>query len=406
MPVITGIGSYGSHYGIIRKGHAPEYLAASRVMVKRSAGKSILAYLMELAVHIKDEEPDGEEQVERKSFLSRQIAKVSVAEDSVLATWLNRKPIRTSALSETPIYPFDVNTSQKEAIRKALGHNISIIQGQLGTGKTQSILNLVANLACRGKSVGIVSNNNSAIENVKHKLEKAGYGFLMAHLGNNENKKRFFESLENGFVPDSTWQQDSKTIESCRRELAKIDERIDTLLREKEKLAKLRELLPRLRHEQNLLHSAFDVYELPAEYVKLHRWDSERLGAFKTVLEYFPERGAWLSRLSMRMRYGKVFSLTRQARGVERFLSLDSMIYEKKITETEARILQLEKSLERSDLKELLHTCSDLSAVLFRNALYDRYAKQKELNFTADNYQSQFSEFIRHFPVILSTTHS
>jgi hypothetical protein len=27
---ITGIGSYGSHYGIIRKGHAPEYLAASR----------------------------------------------------------------------------------------------------------------------------------------------------------------------------------------------------------------------------------------------------------------------------------------------------------------------------------------------------------------------------------------
>jgi RecA/RadA recombinase len=270
-----------------------------------------LAYLTELAVHIKDEEPDGEEQVERKSFLNRQIGKIIQANDSVLATWLNSAPIRTNAIPETPIYPFDMNTSQKEAIRKALSHNISIIQGPPGTGKTQSILNLVANLACRGKSVSIVSNNNSVIENVKHKLEKAGYGFLVAHLGNNENKKRFFESLGNGFVPDPTWRQDSKTIESCRRELAKIDEWIDTLLREKEELAKLRELLPRLRHEQNLLHSTFDVYELPAEYVKLHRWDSERLGAFKTVLEYFPERGAWLSRLSMRMKYGNVFSLAR-----------------------------------------------------------------------------------------------
>jgi hypothetical protein len=161
--------------------------------------------------------------------------------------------------------------------------------------------------------LGIVSNNNSAIENVKHKLEKVGYGFLMAHLGNNENKTRFSESLVEDFVPDSAWRQDSKTIESCRRKLAKIDEQIDTLLREKEELAKLRELLPRLRHEQNLLHSTFDVYELPAEYAKLNDWSSEKLGAFKTVIEYFPERGAWFARLSMRLKYGRAFSAVQKA---------------------------------------------------------------------------------------------
>jgi superfamily I DNA and/or RNA helicase/very-short-patch-repair endonuclease len=365
-----------------------------------------LAYFTELAIYIKDEEQDGELQIERKSFLSRQIVKIIQANDNVLTTWLNRNPIRINALSATPIYPFDVNTSQKEAIRKALEHNISIIQGPPGTGKTQSILNLVANLVCQGKSVGIVSNNNSAIENVKHKLERAGYGFLMAHLGNNDNKKRFFEAIPTDYRPDPTWRQDVKTVDAYTKKLTLIDEQINKLLQKKEDLAKHRELLPRLRHEQNSLHTSFDVYELPAEYAKLNGWDSERLCEFKTVLEYLPERGAWFARLSMRLKYGRVFSSARQARGADMLLSFDSLIYDKKIAETEARIWQLEKSLEKSDLKELLRTCSEISTVLFRHALYERYAEQKELNFTVDNYQSQFAEFAKRLPVILSTTHS
>lgn len=45
-------------------------------------------------------------------------------------------------------------------------NQISVIQGPPGTGKTQTILNIIANILMQGKTVQIVSNNNSATENV------------------------------------------------------------------------------------------------------------------------------------------------------------------------------------------------------------------------------------------------
>ena len=84
-----------------------------------------------------------------------------------------------------PIFPFGCNNSQYEAVRNALEHPISVIQGPPGTGKTQTILNIIANLLLSGKTVQIVSNNNSATENVYEKLSSPRYGleFIAAALG-------------------------------------------------------------------------------------------------------------------------------------------------------------------------------------------------------------------------------
>ena len=120
------------------------------------------------------------------------------------SVYLNGNDIKTNVLPDTIIFPFSVNGSQKKAVRNALLHNISIIQGPPGTGKTQSILNLLANLVYNGKSVGIVSNNNSAVENVKEKLDKSGYGLLMAHLGNKNNQMLFRELISSEYSELST----------------------------------------------------------------------------------------------------------------------------------------------------------------------------------------------------------
>lgn len=64
------------------------------------------------------------------------------------------------------IVPFVFDLSQQEAIKKALEHNISIIEGPPGTGKTQTIINLIANILLKGQNVAVVSNNNTAVENV------------------------------------------------------------------------------------------------------------------------------------------------------------------------------------------------------------------------------------------------
>lgn len=79
------------------------------------------------------------------------------------------------------IFPFGCNSSQKEAVNNAFfKHQISVIQGPPGTGKTQTILNIISNIVLQGKTVMIVSNNNSATTNVQEKLEKYGLSFIVA----------------------------------------------------------------------------------------------------------------------------------------------------------------------------------------------------------------------------------
>ena len=75
---------------------------------------------------------------------------------------------------EILIYPFGCNESQKLAVETSLRNHISIIEGPPGTGKTQTILNIIANLVVQNKTVAVVSNNNSAVYNVRDKLEKYG----------------------------------------------------------------------------------------------------------------------------------------------------------------------------------------------------------------------------------------
>lgn len=87
-------------------------------------------------------------------------------------------------------------------------NQISVIQGPPGTGKTQTILNIIANILMEGKTVEIVSNNNSATENIYEKLSSSKYnlGFIVATLGNQKNKKIFIENQEINYPDFSSWK--------------------------------------------------------------------------------------------------------------------------------------------------------------------------------------------------------
>ena len=71
-------------------------------------------------------------------------------------------------------------------------NQISVIQGPPGTGKTQTILNIIANILMQGKTVQIVSNNNSATENVYEKLSSSKYnlGCRLSRFFVMENARR------------------------------------------------------------------------------------------------------------------------------------------------------------------------------------------------------------------------
>ena len=156
-----------------------ENLEGRKVYVTRTPidknGGSTWEYLNKLAAET------GLMTEEKENLLSKQYELVDVKRDNVpLAQFLgDTTPLNTCRLPYRAYYPFGCNASQKAAVEQALTHQVSIIQGPPGTGKTQTILNIIANLLMDQKTVLVVSNNNSAVENVAEKLTAEGLGFLV-----------------------------------------------------------------------------------------------------------------------------------------------------------------------------------------------------------------------------------
>ena len=78
----------------------------------------------------------------------------------------------------------DADSSQQAVVATVLAGKDGVIQGPPGTGKSQTIANLVAELAARGKRVLFVAEKRAALEVVLRRLEneKVGLGHLVLDL--------------------------------------------------------------------------------------------------------------------------------------------------------------------------------------------------------------------------------
>ncbi len=76
----------------------------------------------------------------------------------------------------------DADSSQSHVINTVVAERSVIIEGPPGTGKSQTISNLVASLAARGKSVLFVAEKRAAIEAVLKNLEAVGLADLALDL--------------------------------------------------------------------------------------------------------------------------------------------------------------------------------------------------------------------------------
>lgn len=89
----------------------------------------------------------------------------------------------------------DLDEYQQKAIKFALENRLSVITGPPGTGKTQVILNLLANALIRNKKVLVVSKNNKAVENVKDRYDVLDEYHYLLRFG-------YQNLIENSTIPE------------------------------------------------------------------------------------------------------------------------------------------------------------------------------------------------------------
>lgn len=92
---------------------------------------------------------------------------------------------------------FDADSSQHSAIIDVLAGKNMVINGPPGTGKSQTITNIIATALSQGKKVLFVSEKLAALEVVRRRLNMANLGHFCLELHSHKTqKKKFLEDIE------------------------------------------------------------------------------------------------------------------------------------------------------------------------------------------------------------------
>ena len=86
-----------------------------------------------------------------------------------------KAPLDAGAPDQPVIYS---DPSQRAAVRSSRAARLLVVDGPPGTGKSQTIVNLVADTLARGGKVAIVCEKRVALDVVKQRLDSAGLGHL------------------------------------------------------------------------------------------------------------------------------------------------------------------------------------------------------------------------------------
>lgn len=361
-------------------------------------GGSLWDYLRKLA------DETGLMADDKTNLLSKQYELVDVKRDNVpLAQFLGDKTkLRTDRLPKQVYYAFGCNISQKKAVEAALTHQVSVIQGPPGTGKTQTILNIIANLLIAGKTVLVVSNNNSAVNNVAEKLEHEGLGFIVAKLGSVEKKEEFVAGQQP--LPDmSSWHIDasSSVKQWVKDALNNVSQGFSAQLRQAELRAEYDALLKEATYNEKLATNSIDSDWL---YSKSSSKIMELLVYYqirqsKQIPSVF-FRIKWALKLGLPM-----FSFL-QKDVSDVIASLENAYYIVRKAEIEKELQSVESTLQSVDIKENLRLLRAYSLQILKNEIAEHYRADTRTAFTIKNIKAKTEDLLREYPVALSTTYS
>ncbi|MFP7285954.1 AAA domain-containing protein [Shouchella clausii] len=337
--------------------------------------------------------------------------KADLKKDSVLYAYLQKENLER--VWEQPlIYPFGANLSQMEAVEKAFTSQISVIQGPPGTGKTQTILNMLANIIVHGKKAAVVSNNNSAVENVAEKMDKYGFGFLVAQLGSRDKQNRFFNNIPQPPSQLNEWYMENSEKDALENNIQSQIEEMKMLYELKNKEALLKQQIQELKTERyyNNLQTSTMAKSMPKLLPMYHLNQTKLL---KYMADQFLEEREKLS-LANKVKHLFYYGMyeVKKLNDIENrhkvCASMQELFYEKELEQLQKALKQVRIALEEKRYQEKQDHLSAQSTKVFKHYICDLYSKGIPQLLDQKRFREPiyFEKFTKRFPVILSTAFS
>lgn len=304
------------------------------------------------------------------------------------------------------VFPFGINESQVTAVERVFTSQVSVIEGPPGTGKTQTILNILANILLRDKTVAVLSNNNAAVENIYEKLEKDGLDYLVAKLGSQKKREGFFKCLPT--LPTQA--------EPSGPDLAQIDGEINRLkmfLEARNRLATLQTEIDELEIErkhllkwqgENLDPVAAVLSRSDVKKYNLSEKQPLDLMAYLSLLDDQPIRLKHRIALWLRFRILRIEPFKRPDKRHAFINALQLRYYDDTLQDKYVELAKCEVTLKQGDFDSLLSRVTASSMAYLKDQLQQR--NWPETAFTADNYQREMDDFLRRYPIVGSSSHS
>jgi very-short-patch-repair endonuclease len=177
-------------------------------------------------------------------------------------------PVSYSPPAE-PLFPLESNKEQRQVAEFAKNSRVLVVHGPPGTGKSQTICNLVCHLVAQGSTVLVTSQKDKALEVVRDKLPSVDY-FAMALLRSDEDSQNvLLQALE--YSRAAAGREDGEKLQRDRRFIE------EQLTANRTQIDKMRVRFSELKRIE---HDNFDVFQtlaglrVPARPNQKRKWSA------------------------------------------------------------------------------------------------------------------------------------
>lgn len=383
-----------SFYHIIFNNGTYKDCDSKKIVIESKDPKNIIKYLQEVSKITSLSSEDG------KKILYDQMSKIKENDqNSALSKYIKLSTdLAIEDIKEPLIFPFGCNSSQYKAVQNAIYNKISIIEGPPGTGKTQTILNIIANIIIHDMNCQVVSNNNSAIENIEEKLTRYNLDFFEALLGRGKNKEIFFDN-DGKSIPSFDEYKDIDLDEISNKIAAsgntiknfyKVKKETAIIIEKKKELNLEIEYFRRLVKSQNI------------KLIDLKSYNKDKIRTLSNEIVSL-EKISFLNKLKFIFFY-KIGNFKFYKNDMEIIIkSVQNTVY---LQELEKLDIKIDNNNEFIDLnKDIESEFIDLSMAYFKKYLSVKYHAGRK-KYTAKEAWKNPKEFLKDYPVVLSTTYS